>query len=74
LPRLGRAVLDPIDRALRHTDSFAEIGLTPTQHGPAGAKLGGEQLPPVFSTVRQRICFRWSDGHGLVPNKKTPGG
>jgi hypothetical protein len=72
LPRLGRAVFDPIDRALRHADSFAEIGLTPTQHGPAGAKLGGEQLPGVFGTVRRRICFQWFDRHGLSQTKKPP--
>jgi len=58
LSRPRRAVLDPIDRTLGHSGSLAKIGLTPAQHGPAGAELGGEQLPLVLNTTRRQIYFR----------------
>jgi hypothetical protein len=58
LSRLCRAIFDSIDRALRNSDSFTKIGLTPTQHGPAGADLSGEELPFVLNTTRRQIYFR----------------
>jgi hypothetical protein len=57
LSRPCRAVFDPIDRTLRHSGSFTKIGLAPTQHGPAGAELGGEQLPLVLNMTRRQIYF-----------------
>jgi hypothetical protein len=42
LSRPCRAIFDPIDRPLGNAGSFAKVGLTPTQHGTAGADLGGE--------------------------------
>jgi hypothetical protein len=53
-----RAIFDPIDRTLRNAGSFTEVGLTPTQHGPAGTELGGEELPFVLNTTRRQVYFR----------------
>jgi hypothetical protein len=72
LSRLRRAIFDSIDRTLRHAGSFTEVGLTPTQHGPAGAELGGEELPLVLNTMRRQIYFRVFV-HDNVTNKKIPG-
>jgi len=58
LSRPCRAIFDPIDRTLRHSGSFTKIGLAPTQHRPAGAELGGEQLPLVLNMTRRQIYFR----------------
>jgi hypothetical protein len=58
LSRPCRAVFDPIDRTLGNAGSFAKIGLAPTQHGPAGADLSGEELPLVLYTARRHIYFR----------------
>jgi hypothetical protein len=55
LSRPCRAIFDSIDRALRNSDSFTKIRLTPTRHGPAGAELGGEQLPVVLNTTRRQF-------------------
>jgi hypothetical protein len=51
------AIFDPIDRALGNAGSLAEIGLAPAQHGPAGADLGGKELPLVLNTARRHIYF-----------------
>ena len=58
LSRPCRAVFDPIDGTLGNAGSFAEVGLAPTQHGPAGADLGGEELPLVVNAARRHIYFR----------------
>jgi hypothetical protein len=58
LSRPSRAVFDPIDRALGDAGSLAKIGLAPTQHRPAGADLGGKELPFVLNAVRRHIYFR----------------
>ena len=58
LSRPCRAVFNPIDRTLGNAGSFTKIGLAPTQHGPAGADLGGKQLPLVLNTARRHIYFR----------------
>jgi hypothetical protein len=57
LSRPCRAVFDPIDRTLGNAGSFTKIGLAPPQHGPAGADLGGKQLPLVLNTARRHIYF-----------------
>ena len=69
LSRPCRAVFDPIDRTLGNAGSFAEVGLAPTQHRPAGADLGGEELPLVLNAVRRHIYFRVFV-HDQVANKK----
>ncbi len=58
LSRPCRTVFDPIDRTLGHAGSFTKIGLAPTQHGPAGADLGGKELPLVLNAARRHIYFR----------------
>ena len=58
LSRPCRAIFDPIDRTLGNAGSFTKIGLAPTQHGPAGADLGGKQLPLVLNAARRHIYFR----------------
>src|ERR1700722_16679686 len=58
LSRSCRAVFDPIDRTLSNAGSLAKIGLAPTQHGPAGADLGGKELPLVLNAPRRHIYFR----------------
>jgi hypothetical protein len=78
LSRPCRAVFDPIDRTLRNAGSFAKIGLAPTQHGPAGADLGGEELSFVLNTARRQIYFRVFVHeqvlvHGLPHQQKIPG-
>jgi hypothetical protein len=70
LSRPCRAVFDPIDRTLGNAGSLAEIGLAPTQHRPAGADLGGEELPLVLNAVRRHIYFRVFV-HEFT-NKKSP--
>ena len=70
LSRPCRAVFDPIDRTLGNAGSFTKIGLAPTQHGPAGADLGGKQLPLVLNTARRHIYFRVFV-HEFT-NKKSP--
>ena len=56
--RPRRAIFDPIDRTLGNAGSFTKIGLAPTQHGPAGADLSGEELPLVLYMARRHIYFR----------------
>jgi hypothetical protein len=84
LSRPCRAIFDPIDRALGYAGPFAKIGLAPTQHGPAGADLGGKQLPLVLNAARRHIYFRVFVHervfvhdqvlvHDNVTNKKIPG-
>jgi len=78
LSRLCRAVLDPIDRTLGNADSFTKIGLAPAQHSPAGADLGGKELPLVVNAARRHIYFRVFVHdrvlvHDKVTNKKIPG-
>ena len=58
LSRPCRAVFDPIDRTLGNAGSFAKIGLAPAQRGPAGADLGGKELPLVVNAARRHIYFR----------------
>jgi hypothetical protein len=58
LSRPRRAIFDPIDRTLGNAGPFTKIGLAPTQHGPAGADLSGEELPLVLYTARRHIYFR----------------
>jgi hypothetical protein len=58
LSRPRRAVFDPIDRTLGNAGPFTKIGLAPTQHGPAGADLSGEEPPLVLYTARRHIYFR----------------
>ena len=70
LSRPCRAVFDPIDRTLGNAGSFAEIGLAPTQHRPAGADLGGKELPLVLNAARRHIYFRVFV-HEFT-NKKSP--
>ena len=70
LSRPCRAVFDPIDRTLGNAGSFAKIGLAPTQHRPAGADLGGEELPLVLNAARRHIYFRVFV-HEFT-NKKSP--
>jgi hypothetical protein len=53
-----RTVFDPIDRTLGNAGPFAEVGLAPTQHGTAGADLGGKELPLVLNAARRHIYFR----------------
>ena len=55
LSRPCRAIFDSVDRALCNSDSFTKIRLTPTRHGPAGAELGGEQLPVVLNSTRRQF-------------------
>ena len=71
LSRPCRAVFDPIDRTLGNAGSLAKIGLAPTQHGPAGADLGGKELPLVLNAPRRHIYFRVFV-HDNVTNKKSP--
>jgi hypothetical protein len=71
LSRPGRAVFDPIDRALGNAGSLAKIGLAPAQHGPAGADLGGKELPLVLNTARLHIYFCVLV-HEYITNKKSP--
>ena len=71
LSRPCRAIFDPIDRTLRHSGSFTKIGLAPTQHGTAGADLGGEELPLVLNTARRHIYFCVLV-HESITNKKSP--
>jgi hypothetical protein len=71
LSRPCRAVLDPIDRTLGNAGSFAKIGLAPTQHGAAGANLGGKELPLILNTARRHIYFRVFV-HEYITNKKSP--
>jgi hypothetical protein len=79
LSRPCRAVFDPIDRTLGNAGSFTKIGLAPAQHGPAGADLGGKELPLVLNAMRRQIYFRVFV-HGRVSaresitNKKSPAG
>jgi hypothetical protein len=78
LSRPCRAVFDPIDRTLGNAGSFTKVGLAPTQHGPAGADLGGKQLPLVLNAARRHIYFRVFVHervliHDNVTNKKIPG-
>ena len=82
--RPSRAIFDPIDRTLGNAGSFTKIGLAPTQHGPAGADLSGEELPLVLYMARRHIYFRVPVHervfvHGHLPQehvtkKKIPGG
>jgi hypothetical protein len=77
LSRPCRAVFDPIDRTLGNASSFAKIGLAPTQHGPAGADLGGKELPLVLNAARRHIYFRVFVHervfvHDKATNKKSP--
>jgi hypothetical protein len=58
LSRPRRAIFDPIDRTLGNAGPFTKIGLAPSQHGPAGADLSGEELPLVLYTARRHIYFR----------------
>src|SRR5579862_2201652 len=58
LSRPCRAVFDPIDRTLGNAGSFTEVGLAPTQYGPASADLGGKELPFVLNAMRRQIYFR----------------
>ena len=71
LPRPCRAVFDPIDRTLGDAGSLAKIGLTPAQHRPAGADLGGKELPLVLNTARWHIYFCVLV-HEFITNKKSP--
>jgi hypothetical protein len=77
LSRPCGAIFDPIDRTLGNAGSFTEIGLAPTQNGPAGTDLGGEELPLVLNATRRHIYFRVFV-HGrvsvreYVPRKKSP--
>ena len=71
LSRPGRAIFDPIDRTLGHAGSLAKIGLAPTQHGPAGADLGGKELPLVLNATRRQIYFRVFV-HEDITDKKSP--
>jgi len=71
LSRPCRAVFDPIDRTLSNAGSLAKIGLAPTQHGPAGADLGGKELPLVLNAPRRHFYFRVFV-HDNVTNKKSP--
>jgi hypothetical protein len=71
LSRPCRAVFDPIDRTLGNAGSFAQIGLAPAQHGPAGTHLGGKELPLVLNTARRHIYFRVFV-HDTITNKKSP--
>jgi hypothetical protein len=71
LSRPCRAVFDPIDRTLGNAGSLAEIGLAPTQHGPAGTDLGGKELPLILNTAGRNIYFRVFV-HGYITNKKSP--
>ena len=71
LSRPCRAVFDPIDRTLSNAGSLAKIGLAPTQHGTAGADLGGKELPLVLNAARRQIYFRVFV-HDNVTNKKSP--
>jgi hypothetical protein len=71
LSRPGRAVFDPIDRTLGNAGSLAKIGLAPTQHGTAGADLGGKELPLVLNATRRQIYFRVFV-HEYITNKKSP--
>src|SRR5262249_11843192 len=43
-PRLGFALLELMDRPLRHTDTEAELTLTPAEHRARQANLGGEGI------------------------------
>jgi hypothetical protein len=72
LSRPCRAIFDPIDRTLGNAGSLAKIGLAPTQHGTAGADLGGEELPLVSNSARRQIYFRVFV-HERLTNKKIPG-
>ena len=72
LSRPCRAVFDPIDGPLGNAGSFAEVGLAPTQHGTAGADLGGKELALVLNAARRQIYFRVFV-HDNVTNKKIPG-
>ena len=77
LSRPCRAIFDPIDRTLGNAGPFAKIGLAPTQHGPAGADLGGKQLPLVLNAARRHFYFRVLVHdqvlvHDNVTNKKSP--
>jgi hypothetical protein len=71
LSRPCRAVFDPIDRTLGHAGSLAKVGLAPTQHRPAGADLGGKELPLVLNAARRQIYFRVFV-HESITNKKSP--
>jgi hypothetical protein len=78
LSRPCRAVFDPIDRTLGNAGPFTKIGLAPAQHGPAGADLGGKELPLVLNAARRHIYFRMFVHdrvlvHDKVTNKKIPG-
>jgi hypothetical protein len=78
LSRLCCTIFDPIDRALGNAGSFTEIGLAPAQHGPAGADLGGKELPLILNTARRHIYFcvlvhERVSVHDNVTNKKIPG-
>jgi hypothetical protein len=71
LSRPGRAIFDPIDRTLGNAGSLAKIGLTPTQHGPASADLGGKELPLAFDATRWHIYLRVFVHEDIT--KKIPG-
>jgi hypothetical protein len=66
-----RAIFDPIDRTLGNAGSLAKIGLAPAQHRPAGADLGGKELPLVLSATKRHIYFRVFV-HEHTTNKKSP--
>jgi hypothetical protein len=82
LSRPRRAIFDPIDRTLGNAGPFTKIGLAPTQHGPAGADLSGEELPLVLFTARRHIYFCVPVHEGVLfmcmspksmsPKKKSP--
>jgi hypothetical protein len=80
----SRVIFDPIDRTLGNAGPFTKIGLAPTQHGPAGADLSGEELPLVLFTARRHIYFCVPVHEGVLfmcmspksmsPKKKPPAG
>jgi len=71
LPRPGRAVFDPLDCTLGNAGSLTKIGLAPTQHGPAGADLGGKEPPLVLNAARRHIYF-CGLVHDYITKKKSP--
>jgi hypothetical protein len=66
-----RAIFDPIDRALGNAGSLAKIGLAPAQRRPAGADLGGKELPLVLNAAKRHIYLRVFV-HEHTTNKKSP--